>query len=169
MSYTEMFKVPEVGPVENVAEFKNAFRGAWMVWEQMTKRYLHSDGAIAMLRGEMQATWDLWKDKSIPLDHRIVLAMTFDKVMVRRENLGRLIEAIESYAKAFDPGHLLLQAQKLRELVRDSTVYAVCWNQTSVNCDSWWIYEDSEDEDESGRPYDISKDADHWFLFDDLT
>ncbi|KPJ72756.1 MAG: hypothetical protein AMS14_07180 [Planctomycetes bacterium DG_20] len=165
-----MFKVPESGEIEHVADFSNAFRSAWHVWSEMAEAYFHENASRMMLEKSMQLVWDLWKCEDVPLDYRIVMAFTFDNVMVRRKNFVRLAEAMEAFAKRFGPGTLWEQAQMLRQLASDETVYAVCWNQTSVNADTWWIRDQSlsDDEDEQYRMYDISKDKGHWFLFDEL-
>lgn len=164
MSYTEMFKVSKGGLVEWIAEFKNAFRGAFLVWNNMAKEYLGQSAGLLMSRDAMGPVWDLAKRKDIPLAHRIVLMATFDKVMVRQENIaGGLIVAVETYAETFDPGTLLIQVKKLRELCNDRDCQAVCWNQTSVCAEAWWV---DDDEKEEGRPYDITRDTGHWFLFD---
>ena len=168
MSYTEMYKVNSDGTVHHAAEFRNSFRGAFLVWKQMGERYLGIDAGKAIAYNEsMQEVWNLWKSPDVPLHHRIVMMSTFDHVMVRRENLPRLIAAIEKYALSFDPGTLLQQAHKLQELAQDESVLAVCWNQTSVNCGVWWVYDGSNDEDE-GQPYNINRDSDHYFLFDEI-
>jgi len=161
MSYTEMFKVSEAGLVEEVADFHNSWRGAMLVWDNMAYLYLGQHAGLLMARDAIDPVWDLAKRQDIPLAHRIVLMSTFDRVMVRRENLDRVIEAIETYAETFDPGTLLLQVKKLRELRNDRDCQAVCWNQTSECADAWWI-----DEGEEGRPYDTARDTGHWFLFD---
>ena len=170
MSYTEMFKVPENGSMVSVAEFSNAFLSAWHVWSEMAEAYLGEDASRMMLEKNMQPVWDLWKRPDIPLDYRIIMGSTFDNVMVKRGNFVRLAKAMEAFAKRFGPGTLWEQAQMLRELADDETAYAVCWNQTSVNADTWWVRDQSlsDDEDEQYRMYDISKDAGHWFLFDEL-
>ena len=81
MSYTTLYKVTAEGDVEEVEDFRNAFRGAWMVWEQMCKRYLKQDAIFLMgSPDKMQAVWDLWKDTDVPLDHRIVLMSTLTRL-----------------------------------------------------------------------------------------
>jgi len=200
MSYTEMYKVDREGNVRHAAEFHNASHGAWLVWKQLCERYLPGKDLVMSLikldDGGMQEVWDLWKNPAVSLTHRIVMASTFDRVMVRCENLPRLIEAIEEYVNDFDRPHLIqpselivypanappppfpdrealptttlsAQARKLRELAQDDGVAAVCWNQTSVNCNPWWVYNGDDEEDE-GRPYNINVDENHWFLFEGI-
>ncbi len=164
MSYTELYKVPAKGEIEFCAEFHNASRGAMLVWMNLGKAY-GTWGSILMMR----PTWDLHKDSRLPVEYRIVMKVTFDNGMVRRENLPRLIMAIRKYAERFDPGTLLEQAEKLEELAQDESCFAVCWNQTSVNADAWWIPDDHPEKgDDNWRRYDISRDTGHWFLFDGM-
>lgn len=168
MSYTTIYKVPEKGEIENYAEFKNSHRGAFNVWTEMARRYLGMEMLPMFRDGGMRPIWDLARNPEIPENDRIVMMSTFDRVMVKREDLPRLIEAFRDFGSRFEPGSLLEQAKALEKLVSDSTCYAVCWNQTSVNSDHWQIGEgDPEVEDDYKlRMYDISKDTDHWFMFD---
>jgi len=113
----------------------------------------------------MQPVWDLAEDERVPFELRIVLMSTFDNVMVKRADLPTVATAFEEYWRFFaDGGHLDEQAKKLRELAEDETCYAVCWNQTSVNCDTWRVY-DADEDDNRQRFYDMSRDTGHWFLF----
>ena len=98
------------------------------------------------------------------MEDRIVIASTFDRVMVRRTEIPKLLDAISSYISRFDGGNLVDMVEELQKLAEDRVCYAVCWNQTSVS-DTWYVRDDDE---EDSRLYDISKDEDHWFLFDEL-
>lgn len=169
MSYTTIYKVPEKGEIENYAEFKNAWRGALNVWTEMAKRYLGMEMLPMFREGGMRPVWDLSEDPEIPENDRIVMASTFDNVMVEREDLPRLVEAYRDFATRFEPGSLLEQAEVLEKLAADPTCFAVCWNQTSVNSDTWMKPEGDPDieDDYRLRMYDISKDNGHWFLFED--
>lgn len=172
MSYTTLYKVPASGPIETYKDYHNAFRSAWLVWDTMSKQYLGKDAVEFMLdRSEhaMQPVWDLWKDPNVPESHRIVMASTFDKVMVKRENLERLGEAYDAYSRAVeDPGHIEAMADDLRELAQDETCFAVCWCQTSVSSDVWLAPVTCEccGSEVDYRMYDVSRDEGHWFLFE---
>ena len=168
MSYTTLYKVPESGPVEEFAEYRNAFRGGFLVWDNLSHLHLNTPATHFMLKGDraMQAVWNLWQNLEVPESHRIVMASTFDTVMVKHENLPRLIEAFESYCSDVDdPGHISAMIPHLRALAEDDSCHAVCWQQTSVSADSWMVYEGV---DKGSRRYDISRDTGHWFLFDEL-
>ena len=95
MSYTTLYKVPESGEIKSYREYNNAFRGAWLIWDTMSKHDL-GKSAVEFMRpctgndtGPMQPVWDLWKNPSIPESYRLVMASTIDDVMVKRENLER--------------------------------------------------------------------------------
>ncbi|RPJ40055.1 MAG: hypothetical protein EHM35_00165 [Planctomycetaceae bacterium] len=166
MSRTTIYLVPKSGPVRVFREFSNAFRGAWLVWDSMAKRYLGLDAVEYMIADNLQPVWDLWKDRAVPEAHRIVMASTFDAVMVKRENLERLAAAFDQYAMDFaDPGHIPAEAAAVRELAGMDECFAVCWQQTSVSADVWRVW---MPEVEDSRPYDVSIDNEHWFLFDAL-
>lgn len=169
MSSTTLFKVPERGEIYPYAEFKNSYLGAYTVWEEMGRAYLGLN-IISMGMGELRPIWDLWKNEKVLLNDRIVMAATFDRVMVRRDFLPRVATAMDDFAARHSPGHLLYQAEKLRELATLANCFAICWNQTSVNGGAWMT--ETEERDEYGekiwRYYDVSKDTDHWFLFDEL-
>jgi hypothetical protein len=170
MSYTEMYRVDANGDVQPYEDFHNAWRGAFLVWREMSKAYLGKEFPLHKLETDARETWDLWKNAEIPVAYRIVMAHTFDNVMIRRENFTRFIEAVEEYAETFDAGTLLEQAQAVARIPEDTL--AICWNPTSVNCNPWQKHEicetcNQEIVDEY-RPYNINVDERHWFLFDHL-
>lgn len=165
MSYTTIYKVPERGPIEEYRTFSNSHRGAWTVWVRMQERYLPGHdmyGFGARRDDQMQKVWDLAKDTRVPLAHRLTMRSTFDRVMVRREDLLALADAFEQFAADFqEHGSIFEQEMALRELAKDTTCYAVCWNQTSVNGDAWEV---DDPETEESRMYDVALDSKHWFM-----
>jgi len=165
MSYTTLYKVPESGEIVVSREFHNAFRGGYLIWENLAKRYLGVNSvALLLLHDGMEDVWKLAERGDVPWAHKVALMTTFDGVMVRRENLPRLIDALEQYARDFiDPGHIPEQIEALRELVDDEDCFAACWQQTSVT--SAWSVSLPNDET---RMYDVSRDTWHWFLFDEV-
>lgn len=167
MSYTTLYLVPIEGEIETYAEFRNSYRSAFLVWSNMSEKYLQKPLSTIISLNDLnplQEAWDLWKNPHVLIEDRIVMAATFDKVMVRRTEIPRLIDAILSYITRFDGGNLVDMIDKLRELKDNRVCYAVCWNQTSVS-DVWSIY---NEETEESRMYDVSRDKNHWFLFDEL-
>lgn len=168
MSYVTIHKMPESGAIEEYVEIHNSWLGAMYIWESMYLRYISlgvydmAQVHINMMNRDMQKVWDLAKNEQIPLAFRIVLITTFDKVIVRRSDLPRVISAFSDFLMAFNgDNNLVEQMNALRELSKDETCYAVCWTQTSVADDIWRVYEVENDD---SRWYDVSRDTGHWFL-----
>ena len=162
MSYTELFYVEKSGDVVWHSEYHNSHRGAGLVWHTMSHMYLFKEPEFFNL----QPVWDLWENETVPIEMRIVMASTFDNVMIKRENLTHLVAAFRVYsAMVRDAGNIELQIQNLEKLADDENCLAVCWNQTSVNCGVWSVWIDDEQE---YRPYNIFKDSKHWFLFEEI-
>lgn len=168
MSYMVVHKVPPDGEIETIGEFKNSWLGAMLIWNTLSKRYLGLDGAPIMGGPALQRLWDLAGDRAVPFQIRLVHGSTMDKVMVRRENLERLADAMDFFAETLCPdnsGHLRPHAELLREAAKDETLLAVCWTQTSVSDGVWKVWVEEEEE---SRWYDLARDEGHWFLFDEV-
>lgn len=168
MSCTTLYMVPEQGGILVAAEFRNSHGGASFIWDHLVAKRLGWTGYwMGRSESEVQPLWDLWEDDALPEYERVALLSTFDRVMVRRENIPRIVAAFRAFVAAYPPENrvcsLLEQADELEKLYADPDCYAVCWDQTSV-CEVWTrIYEEGDDE---GRDYDVSIDTNHEFLFE---
>lgn len=160
-----MYAINQDGNASLHKGFKNSFRGAILIWRWLAKKYLGDIPFFTLMHENDKSLWNLAYDQSIKESHRIVLANTFDNVLVRRENLLRLIKAMRSFDKdCGDSGHIPEQADALEALLNDSNVLAIGWNQTSVvNC----LWQSRYDENENEIPFNIKNDIEHWFLFED--
>ena len=154
MSYTEIYGVPEVGGMSMIGEVHNAHRGAMAIWEAIAQTYCGMDHFP--ISGDAMPVWNMWMDETVPFEHRVVLASTFDSVMVRRDHIPELIRCMGAFDAAFQ-GRTNLPDQMviLGVAADDSRWVAVAWNQTSVN-EAWWIPSDHPD---AARPFDLSRDA----------
>lgn len=177
MSYTTVYKVPAQGGIESAGEFRNAHGYGPYVYNKMGSHRLGWGEHEWILKkgADIKPLWRLAEDESLPNFERITLTATYDRVMVRRENIPRVIEAFRAFVAAYPPGKyacsLLAQADLLEDLAQDPECFAVCWNGTSVS-DNWpFIYEECPhcgNDTEEYREYDVSLDSDHWFMFDEL-
>jgi len=170
MSSTELYRVNSDGDVKWHCDFSNSWRRAILIWDNMAKKYLNKSVG-SMMCGNMDDLWELNKRLDIPSAHRIVLMSTYDKCVVHRERIPRLIRAYDDYCKEdWDTGNVPLFSLELDKLFLDRDCTAICWNQTSVNSSIWTVHEYENDRDDEGtfRPYNIFTDTDHWFLFDRL-
>ena len=166
MSYTEIYKVPEKGEIESYADVNNAGRGAYLIWSGVYKHYIGNKFNL-WKDDHCKSVSYLVKDNDVHINDRIVIATTLENMMIRRENLPLLINAMEDFGNRHDNGNLPEQVEHLKALVQDSTCFAVCWNQT--NGDAWEVNSGEIDEDgeKVWRMYDVSKDNVHLFLFEE--
>ncbi len=163
MSSTELYRVSSDGDVKWHCNFSNSWRGAILIWGNMAKRYLNKEIG-SMMCGNMDDLWKLNKRLDIPSAHRVVLMSTYDKCVVHRERIPRLIQAYDDYyVEGWDMGNIPAFSFELGKLFLDRNCTAICWNQTSV-CASPWEYHDNDE----AIQYNIFTGADHWFLFDRL-
>lgn len=165
MSYTELFKVKSDGNAESFNEVRNAFRGAMAVWNSLEKKYLPETPFSRLFGSEAQKVWDLVKDERLTSEERICMASTFDNVMVKRENLPKLIVAFRKFPSETS---LPEQADLIEmEMNLDEDLVAIGWNQTSVNGDTWANFGGYDEEEGEPIPYNINTMDRHWFLFDE--
>ena len=112
-----------------------------------------------------QEIWDLADNEKVSMTDKIVLLTTFDKVLVRREDLTKVIAAFNAFEGETS---LKEQALILQEMLEDETCIAVGWNQTSVNADTW-LSSNYDEELEDYVPYNCLEQNEHYWLFDELT
>jgi hypothetical protein len=163
MSRTTLYKVPEKGGIEVVAEFRNSHGSAPYIWSKLGITYFGWE-EYGWYSKDMNMMWKLAKDHKVHLFERVTLMTTFD----------RIIAAFILFVEAHPFGNYVCslpdQAVALRRLIADPDCFAVCWNQTSV-ANNWpQVYDEGCCECclDDGRSYDISLDKDHYFMFNGL-
>lgn len=185
MSATEIYGFDQDGDAHPVGEVQNAWRGAMAIWAEVERRYLpeyipewakgmpndfiqrfHKDGfsrlSDVLNLDAMKEILELFEKNEISLVNKIVLGTTFDHVVVKREDMPRLMEAF----RAFEGNTSLKeQADIIQAMYESGEWVAVAWNQTSVNADTWDQFDFDEDKAE---PYNLNRFDKHWFLFDGI-
>lgn len=175
MSCTEIYGFNREGNAYWVADIRNAWRGGFAVWTAMEERHLPpkicygremSRLVLAhMDKGATSEIWGLAENKEVPEHERIVLFTTFDKCLVKKENLPRVIEAFRKFGGETS---LPEQADVLEKLLEDDNCIAVGWNQTSVSCDTWTSKGGCIEESGESVPYNCLTMDGHYWLFDEL-
>lgn len=182
MSQTIIYAFDKKGEVKYSKEINNAFHGAWAIWANLEEKYLPSlekpdclinkEGYYSRLcispfgkeENPLKPIWDLWCDERPTFDEKIVLGTTFDKVLIKVENIQKVIKAFRNMDFK---SSLPEQAEKIEELLKFKDVSAIGFNQNSVCSEDWsnGFYED-EDEDGNTIPYNHLNDDKHWYLFE---
>lgn len=188
MSCTEIVCFKKNGEAEGYTDIKNSWRGAMAIWNILEKKYLPqyrpsyvpnyipnsmlesychykpSRCVDLMNRDAMKEIWNLFNEANVNEIDKIVLGTTFDKVIVKKENFPKIIDAFNKFEGKTS---LKEQAKVLEEMLKDDEIIAVAWNQTSVNENQWTCHEFDE-KNEEYIPYNYLKDNKHYELFDEL-
>jgi len=181
MSSTELYGLTKNKTLD-IGDATNSWRGAMAVWGRLEKKYLPKfTPAWAVAMGDadkeysrcsdmsnpnsMQPIWDLVDSEKVSLNEKIVLFSTFDNVLVKRENVPRLLKAFREFG---GETNLTDQADIIEEAIKvHPEILAIGWNQSSVNGDNWGnVSYDEETEESIG--YNLETESDHSFLFDEL-
>lgn len=167
MSHTAIHITSESGEVSTIARIHNAWRGAMFIWDTLGKFKLHDRSQYWNAVTNAKDVWELFETKRLNRTERLVLGSTFDRAMVKKENLNSLAREFEEFNSRYNPvgarpNSLSEQADVMRKAAESDDCYALFWTQTSVSDDVWMVY---ENEDEP-RWYDITRDTEHFYLFD---
>lgn len=151
MSCIEIFKFDENGDSEIFGEVNNAWRGSMRVWDILGEKYC-GHGASIFDMEQMKAIWNLMDDKTVTHDEKIVLCTTFDKCLVKKEDIPKVIDAFRKFE---GNTNLNEQADVLESLYEEPNCIAVGFHQNSISCEQWF-------------DYNCIQDKEHFWLFDDL-
>ncbi len=159
MSYVEIYSVKPNGEVVGAFEVRNAMAGALFIWEHLREKY----GVGSAFNYD--PLWKLFTDDRMDLADKIVLGLTFDKVIIKRENLPPTVHALQKFISIHSTPTLVGIVDALAKLAEDPECMGVCFNHTSVAASYW---EKWDEETDQGRHYDLNADPGHWFLYDEL-
>lgn len=187
MSCTVIYTFDKNGDAMWYSDIHNSWRGAPAIWSYLENKYLPPfrpsyvpahipDDMVesycrykptrnsSMNDEDMREIWDLAEKAEIPIHERIVLYTTFDKCLVKKAELQRVIDAFNQFEAETS---LKEQADILSKLLKDGNCIAVGWNQTSINGDTWGCYKYDDEENES-IPYNCLTQNEHYWLFDEI-
>ena len=130
--------------------------------------YIPSRMTSGMLTGEKDQTHEIWElanNKEVPEHERICLYTTFDNVLVKKEDIPKVIEA---FRKFDGETSLKEQADALEKFLHNEECIAVGWNQNDINCGDWDNAGGYNKETDEFIPYNCLTMDQHWWLFDEL-
>ncbi|NCC05985.1 MAG: hypothetical protein EOM37_18535 [Proteobacteria bacterium] len=184
MSHTTIYTFDADGNAEEYADISNSWRGAMAIWNVLEQKHLPQfrpkyvpahipDSDIERFCGfkpkrtgsdisDMQKIWDLVESENVSLAEKICLATTFDNMVVRANEIDRVIESFRSFQGKTS---LNEQADILERIKKEGKYIAVAWRQTSV-CESPWVVYDETTEEFT--PYNLNTGSKHLYLFDEL-
>lgn len=168
MSCTEIYCVGK-NHCSAIGTTQNAWLGAMYVWNDIAKRYFDLEHFPSFYSGgeEMaKRVWNAHKEHELPEHEQIVLSVTMDRVLVKADDLERLISAFEKYGQEHPNSSYKEQAEVIKAAVERGDVNSpnfIAFNQTSV-CS---FHFDIIDYDENDNPifHDLE---DGWDLFEQV-
>lgn len=169
MSSTELYVITNEKNV-NCTEFKNAFRGAMYVWNDIAKRYAGYDYFPHSNEDDQMEVWNYYaRHPGIMKDHEIiVLASTMDGAVIESNRWKELVNAFEKYGEEHPNSNYAEQAKDISGLVQligEDNIMYFAWNQTTV-CDFWGMeYIEETDEYEV---YDPNEGSRHFWVFEHI-
>jgi hypothetical protein len=166
MSYSEIKGLwPLENRIEVWEEFRNSHGTAPVIWDAMSQKYLGME-PFAYMHDRSDALWKLSDRGDIPLAHRAVLAMTFDRAYVAKEDYLRAAKDIWTFLADLppDPKYVNHWPAIARFFEGDPDCPAVGFYWTSCG-DDFWELPRSEDDDETVLPFDWSE---CWDVYSEL-
>jgi len=171
MSYTAIYAIPASGPVENIAEFRNAWGVAAYVWSGIALTYMGSESAWLNPKSCNRES-DFWKFRDDPRlsdFERLVFVWTFDYAITEAAKLNEMADCMEAFVVKYPPGNRVCHLPEIAALYRRIAavnregLLGLGVYQNSVSEDPW--YKRNEETKES-VPYDASINDDHWLVFE---
>ncbi len=169
MSYTTLYGVPEKGSLETVAEYRNGWGSAPVIWDYMWKKYLSTPERERNYESAMHPAKNLEEICALVHDGKVVdfeslcMQLTFNDAILRKEDFEKAAAALETMFlvtnKEDRVNHLKTIATDLRDKDKWADYIGCCFRHTSVG-DEWTVYTPDDD----SRLYDISIDDGHWFI-----
>jgi hypothetical protein len=132
VSRSTVFGFDQSGQKEELAVTANSWRGAAWIWQKLCTRYLNED---MNLSGE-QFTRLGKRDADMSDTDYYCWAITQDKVLVGRDMMLTVAEALESFSPGTEA--LFAQGRAVRKAHEDG-LRAVAWWHTSVSEDPWCL------------------------------
>ncbi len=130
MSYTTILAVYPGEKIEELFELGNAWGSAPVIWDVMAQKYLNK-GAF----GAGDELWGLWKDQKIPLLHRTVHLISFDRAFILKKDFKQAAQDIRAFLKDFPQpeNHINHWFSIADYLEADPNVPAIGFHMTSVS------------------------------------
>lgn len=146
MSTTDLYRVYRTTATP-IAEFRNGWGSAPVIWGYLNQRYLGGDRFNWGLGRDCEPLWNLAKDERVPRAIRLVHAFTFDNALCPVDRTHELADACDDAGKLCDmPSHVnhwAAIAAALREHKPRSRQIGVALSCTSVS-DPWIDYHGSD-------------------------
>lgn len=164
MSETTIYFLKKDGCV--TADFKNAFRSAMYIWQDVGKRYCGFDGFPMFSDDDRMEIWNYhYRHPGVMAEHEaITMLTTMDGALCEPDQWQRLADALEQYGTEHPNSSFAEQGMTIRAVMESDEaegVLAIGWRQTSVGDTRW---ESFDDEGEELIHYDPESGDSHFWI-----
>jgi hypothetical protein len=142
-------------------ELRNAWGGSAFIWSCLYDKYIKDPAKPydSWITNDSKQLWDLAKRPDIPMFMRAVHASTFDRAIVRRDDLPKFSAHLREFAAYFPAGDKVSHLLQYADFVdAHLDVEAIGFHGTSVSENLWY---DWDEEAEESVPYDLATRTDH--------
>jgi hypothetical protein len=158
------------GKPKKSIKFRNAWGGASFIWTAMYDKYLKNPETpydTWLCKGDgAGGLWDLWKNRDIPFNLRVVHVSTFDYAIVRQEHFTQFAADLEQFLIFFGKQDKVCHLPGWAKAIRENLNFeAVGFYHTSVS-DNPWIGWDSKKD--APLPYNLKKGDKHFEVYDEM-
>lgn len=169
MSYTSLVIFRD-GKPDSEIEFRNANRGAWLIWDSLYRRYVDDSESSYALKDDGAKLWPLADDPRLDDFERRVHLFTCDMALVGAVDFERFSVDLHRFAERHD----LMESSHLPEWAgafwgaankSDGSIDAIGLYPTSVTDNPWWYYPDGDREKES-EPYNLRFLTRHFYVYE---
>ncbi|MDP0495704.1 MAG: hypothetical protein Q7Q73_05800 [Verrucomicrobiota bacterium JB024] len=165
MSHTTIYFLSGENTVTE--DFRNAFRGAMYVWNDVAKRYCGMERFPFFDEDEQMEVWNFNSRHPgrMSRHEEIVLLSTMDHVLAEPARWQEVADAFELYGKEHPDSSIAEQSAAIRRVMESEAGAAVAgigWLQTSVCGDTPWMPWDEDGEEYIA--YDPVTGDTHWWL-----
>jgi hypothetical protein len=163
MSRFTIYTITQTGDALPFRFVNSGMTGVYFIWGALSKKY---DLPRNPMSGDMPI-WAEFDGTKLITDERVVLGFTFDNVWVRRDQIPRLVAALQAFWERHGAGirptipEIIEGLQAAFQEPQD-TVRGVCFQHTSVS-ESAWVLFDSDDLNYEGRPFNFDTDEKTYF------
>ncbi len=169
MSETTIFFL--AGENSKSVDFKNAFRGALYIWNDVAKRYCGFETFPHFKVDDQMKVWNFGNNNpdKMPRHEAIVMASTMDKALLEPNKWQELVEAFERYGIDNPNSSIGQQATVIREVMEadhDNKITGIAWRQTSVCGDCMWTPWNEETEEYDS--YDPAQNDKHFWIIEQI-
>lgn len=186
MSYTTVYKIDSDGDVIEYQDIQNAHRITMLIWELIYIKWFKlientidkptwlPEGepvtfSILQVTGQMDAFWPLYRNLTVPREHRLVLGSTYDYTTIKKKDFDEMINAYEKFLvdlqyceELGDFSGIKELIEVIKELKNDDDCQGMCMCISLIS--SHW---EKYTEDGEYSAYNINKDTRHWDLIED--